>query len=660
MKCLYLKINLKNDVPMRSSALLTYFFLCFSCSSEAQVCNGSLGDPVINETFGSGHYELPPNRTTYERVGGCPNTMGTYTISGFLFGCGPHTWVQMVGDHTPNDSEGNYILVNAASTPGTIYTDTAKNLCGNTVYQFGMWVTSVMTKYACDGNPVLPNLKFQIKTLSGTILAEDSTGYLPIVDEREWKFFGLSMQTPGNITAAIISITINPKYGCGSAFAIDDITLTPCSPSLISATINGDSGPVDVCANYTDTWTLNATYTPGFTDPEFQWQSSTDSGKTWIDISGETTLSYQVPHRSSGTILYRVCIAERGNINSINCRVTSNVIHTGVHPLPEPVPPQNVFGCLDKDYYFPAADAKALEVLWTGPNGYNSTDATAKIPSIQYRDTGLYQLKETFYFGCVLLDTFYLNVFPGTTISVSPGYPICEGETENLSATSSGGGVYEWTPPTGLSNDAIPNPVASPIDPTQYKVVVTNPFGCKDSALVTINVYKKPVSIAGPDKNINAGDTTMLDGSVKGTSVEFYWSPDIFINDIHSVTPKVYPPEDGIYTLTVSSDLGCGTSISSVRVRVYRDVYVPTAFTPNNDGKNDRFRIWAADNYRQFRLLIYNRWGQLIYETNDISKGWDGKFNDQPQPSDVYIYYLEILTASNKKISKKGTFTLLR
>ncbi|HLG40844.1 MAG TPA: hypothetical protein VI461_14290, partial [Chitinophagaceae bacterium] len=306
---------------MKFLPLLTYLFFGFTYSSSAQVCNGSLGDPVINETFGTRGYQLAPYKTTYQLVGGCPNSMGTYTLSGFLFGCGPRSWVQMVGDHTPNDSEGNYMLVNAASTPGTVYMDTAKNLCGNTVYQFGIWATSVMTSFACDGNAVLPNLRYQIKTLSGTVLAVDSTGFLPIVNDREWKFYSLPIQTPANVTDVIISITINPAFGCGSAFAIDDITLRPCSPSLITATINGSAGPVDVCADNTDTWLLTASYTPGFADPVFQWQSSIDSGQTWVDIPGQTMLTYTASHQSSGTVLYRTCIAERGNISSINCRI---------------------------------------------------------------------------------------------------------------------------------------------------------------------------------------------------------------------------------------------------------------------------------------------------------------------------------------------------
>src|SRR5678815_3677592 len=181
---------------MKFSALLTYLFFLISYSSTAQVCNGSLGDPVVNETFGAGGgYQLASYKTSYQFVGGCP------------------------------DENGNYMLVNAASTPGTVYMDTAKNLCGNTNYQFGVWFTSVMTNLACDGKSILPNLKFQVTTLSGTVLTEGNSGFLPLVDEREWKFYSLSFQTPGTETAVIFSITINPAYGCGSAFAIDDITI---------------------------------------------------------------------------------------------------------------------------------------------------------------------------------------------------------------------------------------------------------------------------------------------------------------------------------------------------------------------------------------------------------------------------------------------------
>ena len=646
---------------MKFSALLTYLFFLISYSSTAQVCNGSLGDPVVNETFGvGGGYQLPSYKTSFKPVGGCPdNVGGTYTLSSFLFGCGPHSWVQMIGDHT-RDMNGNYMLVNAASTPGTVYMDTTNNLCENTTYQFGVWFTSVMTNLACDGQPILPNLQFQIKTLSGTVLVEGNSGFLPLVDEREWKFYSLSFQTPATVTAVIFSITVDPKYGCGSAFAIDDITIKPCSPSVITATINGSPDDVDVCANYTNNWILNASYTPGFANPEFQWQNSVDNGTTWVDIPGATTVNYNVPRRDSGVILYRMCIAESGNIGHLSCRLTSNVLHTGVFPVPPPHPILDLIGCIGKDFHFPDPDPYDLQVLYNGPNGYTSTSIHAIIPNVQYSDSGLYTLRNTLTYGCVLLDTIYLKVFPGAILTTQPVLPLCEGQSEQLITSASDTVNYKWTPALGLSSDVVPNPLASPDKTTEYKVLITNRYGCQDSAYLTIFVNQKPIADAGPDRKINLGDSIVLTGSVSGTSVNFSWSPPSFMDDIHSKTPKVWPPEDAEYTLTVNSEVGCGSSSSSAIVKVYKDVYVPSGFTPNNDGKNDLFRVTAADNYKRFKLLVYNRWGQVIFATTDMNKGWDGKFREMQLASDVYVYYLEIVTASNKKVTKKGTITLIR
>lgn len=632
--------------------------LCLHAIVSAQTCTGSLGDPALNETFGTGNYQLSSAKTTFLPTGGCPNR-GQYVISGFLFGCGNHSWVQMVGDHTPNDVNGNYMMVNAESTPGTVYMDTAKNLCNNTVYYFGMWATPVMTSFACGGTPILPNIRYELRTLSGVRLAIDSTGYLPIVNERDWKFYGLSITTPPGVTDVIVDITINPAYGCGSGFAIDDITLAPCGPS-ISANIDGSIGPLDVCADYTNPMLMTASYSSGFADPVVQWQSSIDSGRTWVDIPGATTLTYAVPHRISGIILYRICIAERPNIASIHCRVASNVIHTGVYPLPAHKPPQNVVGCLEKPFHFPIADQSALLVLWSGPNGYSSTQADAGIPSIQYTDTGLYTLKETYYFGCVSLDSFYLKVFPGTTITVQPSYPICEGEYEQLFASATDSVGFQWFPATGLSNDRIASPIASPHDSTIYKIMVTNRYGCQDSALVPLDVYRNPVANAGIDKTILGGDTAILNGTVLGTAVNFNWTPATYMNDPSLMTPLVFPPSNTTYTLNVVSTVGCGSSSDNVDVKVYQEFFIPNAFTPNGDGKNDLFGVLTLDNYKLKRLAIYNRWGQVVFQSEGSYREWDGKYKGLPQPTGVYVYTVELVSPSNKKIKRQGTLTLTR
>lgn len=637
------------------------FFLMAPNKPKAQTCSGSLGDPLLNETFGYLHQPLPAYKTSYDFTPGCPRK-GQYTINDFLYGCGPMTWAKTTGDHTPYDSAGCYMLVNAESTAGTIYRDTIKGVCGNTVYQFQLWVTAVMTKYACGRTPRLPNVKFTLKTLSGAVLARDSTGYLTVVEGVEWKPYGFSLRTPLDITDAIIEITIDPEYGCGCGFALDDITFRPCGP-LISVNIDGTPGPADVCADYIEAlnpFVMTAQYSDGFADPLLQWQSSIDSGFTWVDIPGETGLVYKMPHRYSGLILYRICIAERSNINSLHCRITSNVIYTRVHPLAAHAAPQNMLGCLNKIFFFPAADPHALQVLWSGPGGYKSIDFNSVIPAILYKDTGLYKLKETFYFNCVSLDTFYLNVLPSTTISVVPGYPLCEGQSETLSVITSDTDSYKWTPSTGLSSDIVPNPLAKPSDSTKYKVLATNVYGCQDSAYVEVDVYRNPVANAGPDKFVLLGDTARLSGYVKGTAVDITWSPPVYIDDSHFANPHVYPPQETIYTLKVLSTVGCGSAADDVLAKVYDDIFIPNAFTPNGDFKNDKFQVIPLDNYRLVGLLIYNRWGQLVFKASGVYKAWDGTVNGAPQPPGAYVYHLELRSSAGRRVVKNGTVLLIR
>jgi hypothetical protein len=529
---------------MKFPGLVFYFILSFIPLSQAQLCTGSLGDPIVNITFGMASQKLPGGVTTFDFVGGCPGK-GQYTMGNLILGCGEtpssHFWFLQAGDHT-RDLNGQFMLVNAESTPGVIHLDTALNLCGNTHYQYSAWITNVMEKVlACGGNPILPNIIFSVSTLSGQVIASGTTGDIPLEDSRVWRQYGITFTTPPAVNAVILTLSTHPPYGCGSAFAVDDITFSICGPS-VSATIDGSPGPAGVCADYTNPFLLSGTYSSGFIDPAVQWQISADTGRTWVNIEGAATTSYQIPRRSVGVVLYRMVVGEKANINSVNCLVASNSIYTEVHPVPLHNAPQSIIGCINKNLILPATDSKALNIIWLGPNGYISTNPASIVSNITYADTGIYSLKQAFYFGCTSIDTFNLKVFPSTTIETQTLYSICEGNQVNLSA--SGEGSFKWTPSANLSNDAIPNPIATPADSTVYKVVVTNSFGCKDSADVAINVYKDPRASAGPDKEIMAGDTIQLEGYASGTKINFSWSPQSFINDRNILDPLIFPVAD--------------------------------------------------------------------------------------------------------------------
>jgi hypothetical protein len=170
-------------------------------------------------TFGTSSKPIPGN-TTFDYVQGCPNK-GEYTIKNLIFGCGNKTWLMMAGDHTL-DVNGQYMLVNGESTDEIVYIDTVSGLCANISYQFTAWITNVMQSFSCNGNAVLPNLTFTVEALDKTILETYNTGDIPIIDEKQWKQYGLAFKLSAANNTVILKIKTSSKKGCGAAFAIDD------------------------------------------------------------------------------------------------------------------------------------------------------------------------------------------------------------------------------------------------------------------------------------------------------------------------------------------------------------------------------------------------------------------------------------------------------
>ena len=179
-------------------------------------------------------------------------------------------------------------------------------------------------------------------------------------------------------------------------------------------------------------------------------------------------------------------------------------------------------------------------------------------------------------------------------------------------------------------------------------VVVTNSFACTDTAYALVNVYKKPVAEAGPDQYIMQGSTAQLTGAVGGTDVRFQWRPSFFIDHEDVLDPQVNPDADLTYILQVESGTGCGVATDSVKVHVYKAVYVPNAFTPNGDGQNDTWNIPALRAYNHYEIKVFNRYGGLIYQSKDMSKPWDGSYKGAPQATGVYPYLIDLKDTGSK------------
>jgi len=613
--------------------------------SYAQTCQGSLGDPVINEDFGAGTnpgFQLPFTYTNYNYVqNGCPDD-GMYTISNNVNNCFNGTWHSLNQDHTGNPN-GYMMIVNASYAPGIFYTQqtTAGQLCPNTTYEFAAWILNLCNRQSCSGSSILPNITFSIETTGGTILKTYNTGDIPVTNSPQWNQYGTFFTTPANSSqAVIVKMTNNAPGGCGNDIALDDITFRACGP-IIQTGFSSTTGPLNqqLCEHGSALYTIKATVQGG-SNLSYQWQEN-KLGTGWIDISptaGQVPDSLNVGFLNAvpGDYQYRLGVS----ISSVGCRSYSPPLTITVNPLPV-VPafsPQIV--CQGNVLQLTASGGASY--VWTGPNMQPTTQNPLIINNVTAANTGTYTVVATSNKGCAAPPVqAVVTVVPKVTASISnSAITICAGQQAQLSA--SGGPYYKWTPSAGLNNDTIPNPVATPLQTTTYTVDVSN-GGCDDSTKsVTVTVNQNPVANAGGNKILFEGQSAKLDASITGDNITgFYWTPTTFLDDPSSLTPTATPTDDITYTLTAVSQT-CGISTSSAFVRVYKKITIPNAFSPNSDGINDKWNIEALITYPASSVMVYNRYGQQVYQSTGYAKPWDGTYNGSLLPQGTYYYIIDL------------------
>ena len=640
--------------------ILSTFFvssICFT-SLNAQLCQGSLGDPIVNITFGSGFNPGPSLKaatTSYQYVANdCPND-GYYTVRNSSTSCFGNTWHSVTADHT-GDPNGYFMLINASFQPSAFYLDTVKGLCGGTTYEFAAWVMNVLKTTACAPNPTQPNLTFTLEKTDGTVLQTYNTNTIFSQASPLWEQFGFYFMTPANVSDIVLRIFNNAPGGCGNDLALDDITFRPCGPKLTPMIVGSTSTTETICEGTARSFTFTCAVSAGFNNPSYQWQKSSD-GIVWTDIPAATVLTITqnfFTTTASGNYLYRLSVAEAGNMNSPQCRIASKALTIQVAATPVTTAVSNSPVCQNSSLQLNASGGAEYE--WSGPNNFSATGSAASIKNIQPAQAGKYYLDVTSDAGCKKSDSVdvLVNISPVANVSFS-SVAICEGNAVQLE--SSGGGNYQWVPATGLSSDIIANPVASPTTTTSYTVIVSNQFACKDTAMVLVNVIVAPGADAGPDKSIIEGNSVKLSANATGQNISYSWLPVSYMNDPQALQPIVNPPRDTSYVLTVESNDGCGIATDTVKITVYQDIFIPSAFSPNNDGLNDTWNIPVLNVFPTFELTVFNRQGQVVYQNKNIPIPWNGKYKGEPQPVGVYVYYIDLKLPGGQF---KGTLTLIR
>jgi len=245
--------------------------------------------------------------------------------------------------------------------------------------------------------------------------------------------------------------------------------------------------------------------------------------------------------------------------------------------------------------------------------------------------------------NCIKKDSVTVTVLDKPLIVITPVNGICQGTGVTLNAAVSEATAYHWVAATGIADPNSLNPLVFPANSTTYTLIANN-GACIDSAAITVNVATVPKVVVQKSNDIdclNRSSTLTASGANN-----YSWSPNESISFTNGPGQVVVNPGHTVtYYVQSTGTNGCvGKDSITVNFLKYGvgQIFVPGAFTPNGDGKNDVFKATVRTSFNKFQLKVFNRWGELVFTSKDPGIGWNGRYKTHLPLSGAYTYYLNI------------------
>ncbi len=513
---------------------------------------------------------------------------------------------------------GPFTLVNPPFTMRNVtYTNPTKcGFCNGTITLYGLHPNQVDTiKYNING---------VAQPLISVNVPADSTVVIPNLCE------GIYSNIIAYTTAACVSNTFGP----------DTLVAPPIIPGFTYSLTQNCAGDTVVCTNTS-------------------WPAS-DLTYTWYFGDGTTSTVTNPTHvyTAPGVYAIKLVITNTKCYDSTTQTISLvNLVNANFNAVPDS------FLCIGKPMTFTNTSAgTGLTFTWVLGDGTTST-ATNLVHT--YTAAGTYNIMLAAENAVPCRDTAKLQVQVDPISGIDMGVTdsvLCKGGAITFNAHYSplGNIGVVWT---FSSTDSIRdvNPVTYSYETQGTYTVTVHAYyrACPDiSASINITIIPYPSMDLGPDTSIcmGTGLPILLTDSRNAANTNARW-----VWNTGATTPSILVDEPGTYTATVNI-AGCEASDDVV---VLNDCYVniPNVFTPNGDGVNDFFlpRDLLAKGLTEFKMSIFNRWGELIFETTSLEgRGWDGKFNDVPQPQGVFIYKIDATFKDGQKEHHQGNLTLIR
>lgn len=382
---------------------------------------------------------------------------------------------------------------------------------------------------------------------------------------------------------------------------------------------------------------------------------------------GDGTISNDAapaPHLYPGAGVYDVKLVIEDNSGCVSDTLRSTVT-IGSYPEADFGP-----GALCLGEPLQLRDSSKVEVgtlqTWTWNWGNGQTSAVQD-PLAPFTAAGDYpvELEVVTKEGCADKVTKDITLFPKPVVRAT-AMNVCIGEAVEFKGHNETPSIdiaqWYWAFSNGdtmRNQDVSYTFAAGGRHPAKLHAVSEN--GCAAS-MVPLEVSVVDLQLyAGRDTLVARNQPLQLNAVATGEDLHFEWLPSTGLDEPYSPDPTALLQKDQVYHVTVTSPEGCRDE-DDLAVKVYEgpEFHVPNAFTPNNDGHNDRFRVIAAGVPKLDFFRIWDRWGQEIFNTNALDQPWDGTVKGQPAATGTYVWMVQGVDYLGKRFSRQGTVTLIR
>ena len=492
--------------------------------------------------------------------------------------------------------------------------------------------------------------------------------FFPTCDAYGCSFSATANETPGipNAQSGDVYVMLVTNF----ANTVQDVTLVQTGGSgstncdiLVPCSITADAGSnQEIC--FGDNINLNGAFDGEEGNVTVSWSSNPANAVN--DLSDATSLTPTFsPSQAYGDVTFTLTVEDDGLDEP--CSNEDQVVIT-VTPLPQQPSVTAPPICAGENGVFTINGGPNQVVTYSTDGGANTQTVTLNASgqgtvtlnnltddaSIVITDVASGICTETYN----VTGTIVVDQSGNIPVVINPVDPFCVNDPSGALSGSPAGGTWSGPGIVG-ANSGVFDPATAGVG--NHIITYTPPGACSDP--VTIVIVVNPAPTAGIT---GGGDTVLLDTPydlIADSAFMYYWLPSEYTSCEDCQITTVLPPETTEFTLVVENEFGCQDTATTVVYIEYpcEGAFLPTMFSPNNDGQNDEFCVLTTPQcVMTMNLSVYNRWGELIFKSGQVEECWDGTYKGQPVNTGTYVYVFEATLRDGRRVEQKGNITVTR